>query len=326
MAPILASYSVDKCPKVYEEYKFTLPDLYRELAKEELREDEVVREKALAEMRHWIAENPYIFKCRTDAKFLLRFLRFRQFSVPLACEALERYLTVRELYPSWFKNLDCSEPVMKEIFHNGPFILLGWDTAGRMVGFSRFARFDGQSHSPYQDGRFMALVMETMLESEEFQIGGCHVLIDFLDSTVRNFEKWSTTDLKIMMEAYSHSYPVRYGDIHAAALPKFAAPVIDTFLSFANPKMREKINCYSSTEEIEKYFETPLKPALYGGTVDLEEANRDLWKRFEEQREVVLGLDRMEIDLDYYASRWNFEGNTPDEIAAGAMFNRLNMA
>ena len=241
MAPSHVPYSVNKSPKEYDQYKFTLPALYRELAKEELREDDLVREKALTEMRHWIAENPYIFKCRTDAKFLLRFLRFRQFSVPMACEALERYLTVRELYPSWFKNLDCTESTMKEIFHSGTFTLLGWDAAGRMVGFSRFSRFDGEKHSPAQDARFMALVMETMLECEEFQVGGCHVLIDFEGSTVANFEKWSTTDLKIMMDAYSHTYPLRYADIHSAGLPKYGSSVIETFLSFANPKMREKI-------------------------------------------------------------------------------------
>uniref|UniRef100_A0A182KAI8 CRAL-TRIO domain-containing protein n=1 Tax=Anopheles christyi TaxID=43041 RepID=A0A182KAI8_9DIPT len=240
----------------------------------------------------------------------------------MACEALERYLTVRELYPGWFKNLDCTESTMKEVFHNGPFTLLGWDIDGRMVGLSRFSRFDGDKHSPAQDARFMALVMETMLECEEFQVGGCHILLDFEGSTVSNFDKWSTTDLKIMMDAYSHTYPIRYEDIHSAGLPKYGNSVIDTFLSFANPKMREKISCYSTVAEMEKHFEAPLKPAVYGGTVDLDQANRVLWKLMEDQREVVLGLDRMEIDVDYYSSRWNFEGTTPDEIAAGA----INMA
>uniref|UniRef100_A0A182MHU0 CRAL-TRIO domain-containing protein n=1 Tax=Anopheles culicifacies TaxID=139723 RepID=A0A182MHU0_9DIPT len=308
MAPLLTSYSVDKCPKVYDEYKFTLSELYREMAKQELREDDAVREKALSEMRDWIAENPYIFKCRTDAKFLLRFLRYRQFSVPMACEALERYLTLRELYPSWFKNLDYTDPIMKDIFHNGPFIFLGWDSTGRLVGLSRFGRFDGRN-SPSQDARFMAMLMETLLEVEEFQIGGCHILIDFQDSTANIFEKWSISDLKIMMEAYSHAYPLRYSDIHSAALPKCGTSIVDTFLSFANPKMREKISCFSTVGELEKYFEPSLKPALYGGSLDLDNANRSLWKLFEEYHEVVLGLDRMEIDLDYYSSRWNFEGN-----------------
>uniref|UniRef100_A0A182N7T0 CRAL-TRIO domain-containing protein n=1 Tax=Anopheles dirus TaxID=7168 RepID=A0A182N7T0_9DIPT len=300
MAPSLAPYPVEKCPKTYDEYKFTLPELYRDVAKEELREDDEVREKALAEMRQWIVDNPHIRKCRMDAKFLLRFLRFRQFSVPMACEALERYLTVREMHPNWFKNLDCNEPTMKEIFQNGPFIPLGRDESGRMVGYCDFARFDDEKHEPVHDGRYMALLMETMLESEEFQIGGCQVLIDFQGSTANNFEKWSTTDMMIMMDAYSHSYPMRYGEIHTAALPKAGIPVIKTFLSFASPKLREKINCYSTSAELEKHFEGQLKPIQYGGTLDLEEPRRALWKLLEEYREVVLGLDRIEIDVVIY--------------------------
>ncbi|XP_053674571.1 retinaldehyde-binding protein 1-like [Anopheles nili] len=325
MESFLAPYSVDKCPKDYDEYKFTLPELYRDLAKEELREDDSVREKALAEMRQWIVENPHIRKCRTDAKFLLRFLRFRQFSVPMACEALERYLAVRELYPSWFKNLDCNEPIMKEIFHNAPFTLLGWDDAGQLVGLSQFKHFDGEKHAPFQDGRFMVMLMETMLECEEFQIGGCQELLDFTGSTVQNFEKWSTTDLRIMMETYSFVYPLRYTSIHSAALPKYGVPTIDTFMAFANPKMREKVYCYSTVAELEKHIPPQLKPIEYGGKADMEELKRTLWKRVESHREIVLGLDRMEIDVEHYACLWNIEGASPSEIAAGPMFKQLNI-
>uniref|UniRef100_A0A182S8W1 CRAL-TRIO domain-containing protein n=1 Tax=Anopheles maculatus TaxID=74869 RepID=A0A182S8W1_9DIPT len=351
MASNQLTYPVDKCPKVYDEYKLTLPELYREIAKEELREDDTIRESALAEMRQWIAENPYIFKCRTDAKFLLRFLRFRQFSVPMACEALERYLTVRQLYPSWFKNLDCTESVMKEILDNEPFTYLGQDGAGRAVFLARYGRFNGDKHSPVQDarsvmkeildnepftylgqdgagravflaryGRFngdkhspvqdarvMALVLETVLEWEQFQIGGCQVFVDYRDSTLSSFEKWSLSELKIIMDVYSRSYPVRYGEIHAAKLPKFAVPVVESLLSFTNSKLREKIRCYSSITELEKLMEPSYKPTAYGGTVDFDELNREFRKRIEDQRQIVLGLDGMEIDVEHYASLWDAE-------------------
>ncbi|XP_050075110.1 retinaldehyde-binding protein 1-like [Anopheles maculipalpis] len=323
-------YPVDKRPSVYDEYKFTLPDLYREVAKEALGEDEVVREKALAEMRHWIAENPYIFKCRTDAKFLLRFLRFRQFSVPLACEALERYLTVRELYPSWFKNLDCTESGIKDILKNDPFTYLGQDGAGRAVILIRFGRFHGDKQCTIHEARVMAIVLETVLEWEEFQIGGCQVFIDYRDSTVSNFEKWSLSELKIIMDVYSRSYPVRYGEIHAAELPKFAVPVIESLLSFTNPKLHEKIRCHSSIDEFEKLMELSYKPKTYGGTVDLDELNREFRKRIEDQRQIVLGLDGMEIDVEHYAALWDKEDDTAEEDSVdvnvtGAMLEQLNI-
>ncbi|XP_050094037.1 retinaldehyde-binding protein 1-like [Anopheles aquasalis] len=323
MASRLAAYSVDKCPATYDKYSFTLPELYRQIAKDELREDDAVREWTLTEMRQWIVNNPHIRKCRTDAKFLLRFLRLRQFSVPMACEALEGYLALRELYPGWYKHLDSNDVAMKEIFKNGPFTYLGQDNVGRAVVLIRFGRFEDQKFGPVQDGRFMALFMETLLEIEEVQIGGCQVFVDYAGCTVGTFEKWSMTELKIMMEAYSRSYPLRYGEIHAAHLSKNGRPIVDMFVSFANPKMREKIRCYSTVAEMEKYFDPDMKPKEYGGTIDLEEMGSRLWKRIEEQRQVVVGLDRMEIDVDYYASLWEQEEPSPAEAAAGAILRNM---
>ncbi|XP_058123379.1 clavesin-1-like [Anopheles ziemanni] len=325
MAPCFSPYSVEKNPSVYDGYKFELPELYRRIAMEELGEDDLVREQSLTEMRQWIVNNPHIRKCRTDAKFLLRFLRFRRFSVPMACEALERYLVVRELYPSWFKHLDSNDPTMMEIFDNVPFSVLGFDSAGRMVGLCRFARYHDQKHQPFEDGKYMAIVMETLLEWEETQIGGCQVFMDWQGISVNNLEKWNTTDLRIMMDAFGHTYPLRYGDIFSAKLPKFGEPTMDTFVSFANPKMREKITCLSSITEFGQQFEPNMKPKEYGGTQDLHALNRAFRKRVEEQREITLGLDQMEIDIDYYASVWNKMGAEPDAVAAGAIFKRLEI-
>ncbi|XP_035788635.1 retinaldehyde-binding protein 1-like [Anopheles albimanus] len=323
MASKIAAYSVDKHPASYDKYSFTLPELYRQIAKDELREDDAVRERSLTEMRQWIVNNPHIRKCRTDAKFLLRFLRLRQFSVPMACEALERYLAMRELYPGWYKNLDCNDAAMKEIFKNGPMTYLGQDSVGRAVVLIRFSRFEDQKFRPVQDGRFMALFMETLLEIEEVQIGGCQVFIDYAGCTVDTFEKWSATELKIMMEAYNRSYPLRYGEIHAAQLAKFGCPIVDMSVSFANPKLREKIRCYSTVAEMEKYFDPDIKPKEYGGTIDLGEMSNRLWKRIVEQRQVVVGLDRMEIDVDYYALLWEQEDPSPAEAAAGAFLRNM---
>ncbi|XP_053674573.1 retinaldehyde-binding protein 1-like [Anopheles nili] len=318
-------YSVDKSPAAYDEYKFTLPELYRELAKEELREDDAVRENALAEMRIWIVKNPHIRKCRTDAKFLLRFLRFRQFSVPMACEALERYLAIRALYPSLFKNLDCNETVMKELVGYEPLTYLGQDHTGRAVYLYRFGMFNGEKHSALQDARYIVLILETILEWEESQIGGLHVLLDYDGCTMSNFEKWGTSDLKLIMEVYSQSYPLRFSEIHSTQLQKFGIPVVETLVSFANPKLREKITCYKTVAELEKHFEPALKPTVYGGEANLDELNRAFRKRIEEQREITLGLDDMEIDVEHYAAVWAFEESSPTDEISGALFKQLNI-
>lgn len=52
-------------PDEYDSYQCTLSAKYKDMAKEELREDECVRSQALSQFREWIAKHPNIKRCRT---------------------------------------------------------------------------------------------------------------------------------------------------------------------------------------------------------------------------------------------------------------------
>ncbi|XP_053672665.1 retinaldehyde-binding protein 1-like [Anopheles nili] len=325
MASKTLPYSVDKSPECYDEYKFTLPELFRDLAKEELHEDATVREEALTQMRQWIVDNPYIRKCRTDAQFLLRFLRFRKYSVPKACEALERYLAMRETYPKWFKKLDVNEPATREMLEDGVFANLGQDANGRTVVYFRFGYFNVDKFGPLQEARLAALLIESLMEWEEVQIGGFRVLVDFSDSVMKHYGIWGVSDMKILMDAINRSYPIRFHEIHGAKFPKFAIPILNLMLSFASPKMKESIICHNSVEDMAKQFDESLLPKECGGKRDLRELTQDLLKHLEDSRDVILALDDMEIDTAHYVSLWQDSYAPHIEIEASIMENFRNL-
>lgn len=52
-------------PDEYDSYQCTLTSKFKEIAKDELREDESVRSQSLSQFREWIAKHPHIKKCRT---------------------------------------------------------------------------------------------------------------------------------------------------------------------------------------------------------------------------------------------------------------------
>ena len=52
-------------PDEYDTYQCTLEPRFREMAREELREDESIRAHALSQLRDWISKHPHIRKCRT---------------------------------------------------------------------------------------------------------------------------------------------------------------------------------------------------------------------------------------------------------------------
>ncbi|XP_058067205.1 retinaldehyde-binding protein 1-like [Anopheles bellator] len=313
----LAAYPVVKEYKLEQEYRFQLPALYRKLAEETLRETDEIREHALAQMREWIVNNRHIHKVRMDDSFLLRFLRAQKLSVTMACEALERYLTWREMYPTWSKGSSFQEPIIRQMYDAGGLSVLGQGNDGRTVVLIQtepFANWD-----PTQTVRFVTMILETLLEWEEVQIGGILVLLDYTGTSKKLFEIWGMTELKIVMEGLCRAYPIQYREVHGALIPKAGIPVAERALSFTPPKFRELVHCHAAVEDLWKHLEPSITPKKYGGTLDLDAVNKKFADRIEQFQNVVLGLDEMEIDLDHYSALWDEQN--PDLMEAKAFKN-----
>lgn len=116
------------------DYKCGLSNGDQTVAKDELREDDAIRDQTIEQFRQWIVKHPTIKRCRTDAVFLLRFLRTKKFSLPMAQDMLERYLTIRQIYPDWFQKLDINDPDIEAIIDSGYLVpMLERDETGRKV-------------------------------------------------------------------------------------------------------------------------------------------------------------------------------------------------
>lgn len=91
----------------------------QKIAKKELRENESAREQSLDQLKDWIKKNRDIENVRTDDLFLLRFLRAKKFSVPMAEQMLLKYLNLRHTFPTMIKSLDFLEPKVASLINSG---------------------------------------------------------------------------------------------------------------------------------------------------------------------------------------------------------------
>ncbi|KXJ75161.1 hypothetical protein RP20_CCG012215 [Aedes albopictus] len=320
--------SVAKSPPSYEPYRFELSDKFRQLALEELREDDDIRQQSLTQMREWIAKHPYIRKCRTDAPFLLRFLRFRKFSVPQAQEALERYLALRQTFPEWFQKLDPRDSVMRIPIKDEVFTVLGRDEVGRTVVFIRYGLFDAEKLTPMAMFRYTMMFIEVLLDNEEVQIGGFRVWVDYTESVMKHYGMWGIGDLKLLMDAVNKTMPIRIREIQGAKLPKFAITIANLLLSFASSKLRDRVVCHNTVLESKKYFDQTLWPKQYGGPHDTTEKAKELEQLLEEKRDRILALDDLEIDIEHYKSLWGQANQNPNSDIDGGIagcFRKLNV-
>lgn len=77
-----------------------------------------------------------------DARFILRFLRFKKFSVEQTKEALERYVLLRQTFGVAFNCLDITIPMMEELTNLGyMFACPKRDSKGRRVIVARPGKY-----------------------------------------------------------------------------------------------------------------------------------------------------------------------------------------
>lgn len=226
----------------YPSYACTLSSAMKQVAKEELHEDENIRRQALAQFREWISKHPHIKKCRTDAVFLLRFLRTKKFSVPAACEMLERYLTIRQLFPQWFQQLDINDPAINEIFEAGYLVPLPQrDSDGRQVIFSVAGKFDPYKFTSVQMARVHSLICEALLDEEDSQVAGYVYVNDESGMNMGFVSLWSLTDLRSIIKCIQNSTPMRHKQTHFVNIPHYANRIIELGVSMLSDKLKKRI-------------------------------------------------------------------------------------
>ncbi|XP_019543278.2 retinaldehyde-binding protein 1 [Aedes albopictus] len=285
---------MDKKPLVYDQYKTTLgpEDLRR--AKEQLHEDENSREPALAQLREYIAKHPQIVRCRTDAVFLLRFLRARKFNVQAACEMLDDWLQTGVRAADFYK----LKPDEWDRFLDQAIIIpLGSDEQGRMVIICRFGLFDAETVTPEEQIRLATLVLESFLDIDSYQVNGMVLLLDFQGAKMAHFGVWTIPKLKTLISATNDILPIRLKEIHLIQLPKYTTVLVDFCLSVMKPKLQKRVKFHKSLDELKAAVDSSILPTIYGGSLSLEEANDRFRKRVAQERDHLLLINEFEMDL-----------------------------
>ncbi|XP_058464906.1 alpha-tocopherol transfer protein-like [Malaya genurostris] len=326
------TYGVEKCPKKFDEYRCSLSDKYRQLAKEQLREDDTLRKQALDAMRAWIAKHPYIRRCRTDSLFLLRFLRQRKFSIPLACETLERYLAMRQTFPHWFQNLNPYQADMENLRQSDVFQALGFDEKGRMLYLIKSKNFNVEKFNLIHLIRFLHMNMEILSCDERIQVAGIVLIVDCFDTTMMHFTLFNLSDMKNIMPYINHLLPVRCKEIHVIRLPKMSVTLVDILFTFVSPKLKHRFYFHKTLRDAKKHLDKSLLPVEYDGTNCSVELSTGFYTQVYDSHEELTLLDQMEIDVSKYTTLWN--QNHPasgcgkaSEIESGMVgsFRKLNI-
>ncbi|XP_049886291.1 clavesin-1 [Pectinophora gossypiella] len=282
----------DKCDKEKERPKLNIA----EVAAKELRETPATRDQALRIMREWIQQNNDIRNVRTDDCFLLRFLRQKKFSIPMAQQTLLKYLSLKKYYLEYFTNLDCEDPKLEEILRNG-YIAVSpvRDASGRRVIVYNMGKFNALKFNCWDMCRAHVLVYETLLEDPMNQVCGFTHVGDGSGASAAHVITWNPSDFARLMKWGEQSMPMRHKEFHIVNAPSALKYIIDFAVSKVTPKMAQRLHIHTNLKQLHKQMDTSCLPTIYGGPIPLQDMIEFTRQLLSDQRKKVLGLDDMEL-------------------------------
>ncbi|KAG9437698.1 clavesin-2 [Apis mellifera carnica] len=216
----------------------------------------------------------------------------------MAEEMLERYLTIRQMYPNWFQNLDIEDRDIEAIIDAGYLIpLMERDRHGRRVILSCAGRFDPYKYTSAQMARAHSLVVEALMDDEENQVRGYTHINDESGLTMGHLSAWSLTDIRNMLRCIQNSTPMRHKETHFVNIPTCAIKIIEFGISLLNDKLKNRILVHKSLDELKSAIDPSILPKEYGGEIPLSEMIANFKKTLKEQRNRIKNLDDMYIEI-----------------------------
>ncbi|XP_059611401.1 clavesin-1-like [Phlebotomus argentipes] len=285
-----------------DDYVFQLDDDLKDCAERELRETSAVRKAAIEAIRQWLAQHPKILATRLDANFILRFLRNKKFSVPITQECIERYLLLRKIRNGeMFMNLDMKSPAVADLLDLGYiFALPDRDHLGRRVIMHRPGVFNMQKHKNYDMLKVHALTYETLLEDEENQIRGFVYVVDAAKIGLQHLTLFTPQEAVRIAKNAERTVPMRHKRLIAFNINSSLKFAVDFGISLVSEKFKKRVILCTNLERANRYIDSSLLPAEYGGNMPMAEMIKLFKKELEDKQPTILHNDNMNLRLDMY--------------------------
>lgn len=269
------------------------------IAKRELREDKCTREQSLEQLRNWVLKNEDLQNVRCDDTFLLRFLRAKKFSVPMAEQTLLKYLNIRRTFPHMATKLDFLEPRLSDLIEQGYiFAVPKRDKHGRRVVIINAKGLNPKIHTSCDQAKAHFITYECLMEDQETQITGLSHVGDFAGVTTSHVTNWNPTEFARIFKWGEQSLPMRHKEIHLINVPSTLKWLIDFVKNRVSSKMKNRLIIYGSDKELMKAVDPECLPQEMGGTMPMREMI-ELWKQeLAGKRDMMLALDQSTLLSD----------------------------
>lgn len=194
-----------------------------------------------------------------------------------AFESFEKFFIFRKKYERWC-NID-SEAMARlwELYDLGyAYPLIERDDEGKRIIFVQAKKLDSDKFTSADAIRLLGLIVMTLMEEEETQIGGISTINDYTDVGYNYFKLFSIRDVKDFADCARNASVGREKENYFVNLPSFAAFLFEIGRKMLTDKMRQRLMTARDMEHLKTYVDPTLLPKELGGFV----SESDMMKKF----------------------------------------------
>ncbi|XP_055629533.1 retinaldehyde-binding protein 1-like [Toxorhynchites rutilus septentrionalis] len=318
--------SMEKVPEKYDDRITEMSEMHHKIAAEQLREDDSIRSQSLAQMREFIAKHPHIKKCRTDAQFLLRFLRSKKYSINSATEVLERFLIARKVHPQWFYPLDIEDPELNAFADTGYlFPLPERDAKGRAMIFNETGKLDPTKFAAHHVTRMHMMVYESLMDQSDTQCAGVVHVYDLTGMTMAQISLVTLNEIKALAGYLNKATPMRIQEFHFVNTPGATATIVNFAMQLLSDKLRERVFCHNNWDELYAVLDKNLLPKEFGGKIPKAELIEQFKQRCQKLRGRLLTMSEFDIEITKDSKYWQETTDAELETGAVGSFRKLTV-
>lgn len=239
-----------------------------EIAKNELRETDEVKEKAIEELRRLLHENTNLH-FRDDDDFLLIFLRPCHFYPESALKMMIRIAEFRKEYASVVQGLMPEDERSSFEDHNIVNVLTNKDQHGRRVLIVNCgALWDPRKVSADSMFRIFYLVHLIAQLETETQVRGVVAIMDFNKLGMAQVKALSPSFSKRLLLFIQDAMPLRMKQIHMINQPMIFNLVWQLFKPFIREKLKSRMFFHGKDmNSLHKHIDPDFLPADYKGNL-----------------------------------------------------------
>lgn len=159
---------------------------------------------------------------------------------------IHRYLTNRQLYSSWYRELNVEEPCISELLDLGVLTpLRKRDSKGRQIWIYEVGHMDPDKHTSTDFFRLQEILYQTCIDDEETQISGLVCVFNYAGVTMKHTAMFPLLEFKNHISCIRKSIPMRIQASLVLNLPLLAQAFYETTCLLISPKLRERFKVSS---------------------------------------------------------------------------------